>query len=153
MKKRVKKLKLNTTNRAHTSLMLRNMFTSLVLHGKVVTTTAKAKTLKSYAEKTINRYARLKSSWEKKRWLTANILTKAFEIKAKDKLEAFVTSGYKISNKRIGFRKGDGAELTRLEIVALKPKQEDISTKSKPKKKEETKTTKTKQVAKKKLDK
>ena len=57
MSKHVKKPKLNRSS-ADRKKLLRNLLTSLVTHGKIVTTRAKAKALRSFAERTINRAKR-----------------------------------------------------------------------------------------------
>lgn len=53
MKKRVKKLKVNRSS-SHSKSILRNQLRSLLMHGKLETVEAKAKKLKSYADKNIS---------------------------------------------------------------------------------------------------
>ena len=109
MNKRKKKYNLNTSNTAHTYLMLRNLFTSLLLSGHVVTTDKRAKSLKRYAQAKFSEYAKQKSALEKKRWVKKNITTIKHQRKAFETLEKVLANGVKIRLHAVGFRKGDGA--------------------------------------------
>lgn len=61
MKKKVSKRKLNAKT-SHSKLMLQNLFRSLMTHGKIETTLAKAKVLKSYSDEQIGYAHQLKVS-------------------------------------------------------------------------------------------
>ncbi len=127
MYKKKKKYRLNTSNKAHTYLMLRNLFTSLLLHKKLVTTVRRAKTLRDYAQKMLVQYSKIEDPWQKKRWINANILTRKYLNRIKETLEQ-AKKEYKITLKAVGFRNGDGSLMYEVELVVPKT-QEDTSKK------------------------
>jgi len=119
MHKGVKKYNLNTSDKQHGHLMLRNLFTSLLLNDRVVTTEKKAKSLKSYAQKALARYKKgFANKILEKTWLKQNILTRKEFKKAVEKLQSMKDA--KIHLLRSHFRSGDGALMyeVRLEIIS-----------------------------------
>ncbi len=121
MYKRVKKFNLNTSDKAHGQLMLRNLFTSLLLHGKVETTIKRAKELKRFALRQISYYNRDLPVLVKKTWLKQNITTRKFFKKALENLER-VKGDFRLSLKRTRFRAGDGALMAEVRILNFEPK-------------------------------
>ncbi len=121
MYKRVKKFNLNTSDKAHGQLMLRNLFTSLLLHGKVETTIKRAKELKRFALRQISYYNRDLPVLVKKTWLKQNITTRKFFKKALENLER-VKDDFRLSLKRTRFRAGDGALMAEVRILNFEPK-------------------------------
>ena len=118
-KKRRGSYNLNTSDKAHTALMLKNLFTSLLLSGKIVTTSKRAKALKSYAQKLVAKYKAKKESWHpivKKTWLKEHILTRKDFKKAVEHLEKLVDD-FKVGVYRAGYREGDGALLYEVRIL------------------------------------
>ncbi len=116
MHKGVKKYNLNTSNKAHGKLLLRNLFTSLLLSGRLETTEKKAKSLKQYALKAVNRFKKIKSPITKKTWLQTNIITRKNYKVALENLDR-IKDNFAVSIKRSRFRKGDGAVI--YEVVIL----------------------------------
>ena len=120
MYKRVKKVNLNTSDKGHNKLMLVNLFTSLLLSGKIVTTEKRAKTLKSYAQKQLAYFAKNKDKLgaiARKTWLQQHISATGQTYKqAMEKLQQLAGNA-KISIIRHGFRKGDGALLYEVRIL------------------------------------
>jgi large subunit ribosomal protein L17 len=97
--------------------MFRNQLASLVQHEGIVTTLPKAKELRPIAEKMITqgRSDTVHSRRQVRRWLTdRDLIKKLFEEispRYKDR-----PGGY-LRITRLGPRKGDGAELAKLEFV------------------------------------
>ncbi len=120
MYKRVKKLNLNTSDKAHGKLLIKNLFTSLLINGKVKTTEKKAKELKRYAQAKISKFLNKIAKGEpiyRKTWLQQNILgSNAGYKKAINNLKA-LNKEFKITIHRIGFRAGDGATLYEVELI------------------------------------
>jgi len=102
---------------SHRLMMLRNMVTSLFRHERIETTLAKAKELRSVAEKiiTLGKKGDLKAKRETLRFIfDKNIMRKIFnEIAPRYK---DVNGGY-VRIYRTRFRKGDGALLAIVELV------------------------------------
>ncbi len=102
---------------SHRLMMLRNMVTSLFRHERIETTLAKAKELRSVAEKiiTLGKEGDLKAKRETLRYiLDKNIMRKVFnEIAPRYK---DVKGGY-VRIYRTRFRKGDGALLAIVELI------------------------------------
>lgn len=122
MYKRVKKYNLNTSDKQHTYLMLRNLFTSLLIYGKVETTLKKAKALKKYAQEKVAFYNRDLPVVVKKTWLKENISSRKFFRRAVANLER-VKKHFAVSIQRTRFRAGDGALLAEVKILNFeKPK-------------------------------
>ena len=102
---------------AHRGAMLSNMACSLILHKRIVTTTAKAKALRMYVEPLLTRA---------KEDTTANRRLVFAELKQKAGVtELFQNIAEKIANRpggytrilRTGYRLGDAAEMSMIELV------------------------------------
>jgi large subunit ribosomal protein L17 len=112
------KKKKNTLGRAadHRKALLRNLATSLALHGKVKTTSVKAKALVSYFEKmmtTAKRGDDVNAIRHVKKYLYTEPAQKAFIERMKAHTQ---TSGY-LRTTKMGFRAGDRAEVSLVEFV------------------------------------
>ena len=116
MRHRIKGRKLNRTA-SHRRAMLRNMATSLFRHGRIETTTAKAKELRPYAERLI--------TLAKRGDLHARRLA-AQKIADREVLGTlFGDIGPRFSDRpggytrilKLGNRKGDAAEMSLIELV------------------------------------
>jgi len=98
-------------------LMLRNLTSSIILYEKVTTTTAKAKVARSMVEKVITEAK--KGGLTSRRQLLKLLPVKNAVTKAIDELGPRYKerqSGFTRLTK-IGSRKGDGANLSRIELV------------------------------------
>lgn len=104
-------------NMSHRKAMLRNIVTSLLKHGRIETTEARAKELKSIAEKMI--------TLGKQGDLAAKRLAMEYlldETVVKDLFETIAPKyadrqgGYTRTMK-VGFRRGDAAEMVLIELV------------------------------------
>ena len=101
----------------HKNKMLRNLATSLILYEKVKTTEAKAKTIKILIEKMINYGKKNTNASTKKMYqffLDKNAVKKIREdlvLKFKDR-----NSGY-VRVTRLGYRSGDGAPMSQIELI------------------------------------
>lgn len=102
---------------AHRSAMLSNMACSLIMHKRIQTTTAKAKALRMYIEPLLTRA---------KEDTTANRRLVFSELKQKEVVtELFQNVAEKIANRpggytrilRTGYRLGDAAEMSMIELV------------------------------------
>jgi len=102
---------------AHRKSMQANMATSLIKHKRIVTTLAKAKALRTYVEPLINR---------SKLDTTHNRRVVFSYLQDKEAVtELFRVISPKIMNRpggytrilKLGFRKGDGAEIAMMELV------------------------------------
>jgi large subunit ribosomal protein L17 len=120
-------------NTSHRRALLRNLVTSLVEQERITTTVTKAKAMRPHVEKMItlgkaeNLHAR--------RQAAAYLQTPASVKKVFDTLSARFagrTGGY-LRITRLGFRKGDGAEMAMVELVGSELK-EKTSDKKKQKK-------------------
>lgn len=104
--------------RDHRRSMLRNLMTSLFLHGRVRTTEVKAKTLRSRIEHLITA-AKKKDAMNAIRYLKKHLFTEAASRKASALFKeryAKKDSGYtRISP--IKFRKGDNAKIVQIELL------------------------------------
>lgn len=116
MRHRIKGRKLNRTA-AHRRAMLRNMATSLFRHGRIETTTAKAKELRPYAERLItlakrgDLHARRLAA---RKIADRQVLGALFEDIAPRYSER--PGGYTRILK-LGARKGDAADMSLIELV------------------------------------
>ena len=116
MRHNVRGRKLGRTT-AHRTAMFRNQIASLMDHEGIVTTLPKAKELRPIAEKIItqSRIDSVHSRRRVRRWLTdLDLIKKLFEEIAPRYQDR--PGGY-LRITRLGPRKGDGAELARLEFV------------------------------------
>ncbi|MEQ8329612.1 MAG: 50S ribosomal protein L17 [Longimicrobiales bacterium] len=116
MRHRIKGRKLNRTA-SHRRAMLRNMATSLFRHGRIETTTAKAKELRPYAERLITLAKR--GDLHARRQVARKIADRQV-------LGAlFEDIGPRFSERpggytrilKLGARKGDAAEMSLIELV------------------------------------
>lgn len=109
---------------SHRLMMLRNMVTDLFRHERIETTLAKAKELRRFAEKliTLGKQGDLEAKREVLKYvMDKSIMRKLFSEIApryKDRQGGYVRI------YRAGFRKGDGAPLS---IVELIPKEEKVA--------------------------
>jgi len=116
MRHNVRGRKLGRTS-AHRKAMFRNQLASLVEHEGIVTTLPKAKELRPIAERIVTqgRSDTVHSRRRVRRWIAdRNLIKKLFEEIApryKDR-----PGGY-LRITKLGPRKGDGAELAKLEFV------------------------------------
>jgi large subunit ribosomal protein L17 len=117
MRHRAKGRQLSRTA-SHRSAMLRNMATSLFAHERVITTEAKAKELRPYAEKLI--------TLARRGDLHARRLAER-KIRDRETLtKLFVDIGPRFAARpggytrilKLGHRPGDGADLARIELLA-----------------------------------
>jgi large subunit ribosomal protein L17 len=101
----------------HRKALMRNLATSLVLHGRIETTVAKAKQLRPYTEKLI--------TLARRGDLHARRLV-AQKIRARDALSRlFSEIGPRFASRpggytrilKLGHRPGDGAEMARIELL------------------------------------
>ncbi len=112
---------------SHRLMMLRNMVTDLFRHERIETTLAKAKELRRFAERliTLGKRGDLQAKREVLKYvMDKSIMRKLFNEIApryKDRHGGYVRI------YRTGFRKGDGALLS---IVELIPKEEKVAHKS-----------------------
>jgi large subunit ribosomal protein L17 len=102
----------------HRKALLRNMVTSLFLHGRLDTTVAKAKELRPYAERLI--------TLARRGDLHARRLA-ARKVRGRDALSRlFADIGPRFAARpggytrilKLGHRQGDGADLARIELLA-----------------------------------
>jgi large subunit ribosomal protein L17 len=106
-----------TRTAEHRELMLRNMATSLFLHGRIETTVAKAKELRTFAEPLITRAKR--GDLHARRLVARRIhdgvaLSKLFEEIAPRYAER--PGGY-TRVRHLGHRPGDAADMAIIELV------------------------------------
>ncbi len=103
---------------SHRRAMLKNMATSLFSHERVVTTEAKAKELRPYAEKLI--------TWARRGDLHARRQVERFIKDRKASGQLFAEIGPRFAARpggytrivKLGHRSGDGAEMARIELLA-----------------------------------
>ncbi|MCP4632895.1 MAG: 50S ribosomal protein L17 [candidate division Zixibacteria bacterium] len=110
---------------SHRKAMMRNMVTSLLEHGRITTTHVKAKVLKSYADRLVNL---AKTDTVHTRRMAAE------SIKDKEVIKKLFTKispefsdrngGYTRIIKK-GFRKGDNAAVSIIELVNYEPVSKD----------------------------
>ncbi|HRX64261.1 MAG TPA: L17 family ribosomal protein [Candidatus Absconditabacterales bacterium] len=128
MRHRINKLKELNTGAKKKEVFLRNLLTSLVKNGKVVTTPKRAKVLKAEADaffsklvKTYNRYNEENDSKrECIRIIKATIYGEAEGKKVMNTLlPKYIKEQNKsfVSNYKMGFRKGDAAEQVMLKLA------------------------------------
>jgi len=118
-------------NTSHRRALLRNLVTALVERERITTTVAKAKAMRPHVEKMItlgkaeNLHAR--------RQAASYLQTPASVKKVFDTLSARFasrTGGY-LRITRLGFRKGDGAEMAMVELVGSELKEKTTDKKKK----------------------
>lgn len=111
-----KKGKILDRKKAARKALLKGLASSLIIHGKIKTTLVKAKETKSLAEKIIG--LAKKNDLSSKRKLFSLFSEKVSRKAIKDLGEKYKDqkSGFTRITK-IGFRKGDGAELAQIEYI------------------------------------
>lgn len=117
MRHRVKGRQLSRTA-SHKRAMMNNMVTSLFQHEAVVTTTAKAKELRPFAEKLITLARR--GDLHARRRVERRIKDRDTLKRLFDEIGPRFASrpgGY-IRILKLGFRAGDGADMARIELLA-----------------------------------
>ena len=102
--------------RDHRKALLRNLATSLALNGKVKTTTAKAKVLMSYYGHLIT-LAKRSEGMNAIRVIKQYIYTEAGQKAFFLKLQALSDVTGHLRMTKLGFRKGDNAEVSMVEFV------------------------------------
>jgi large subunit ribosomal protein L17 len=106
---------------AHREMMMRNLVTSLLLYEKIITTAAKAKELRSVAEKMVTLAKRGDLHARRQ---AAEVL---MEEKALKKLFDTIGSRYQDRNggytriTKLDYRMGDGAPLAAIEFIGAEP--------------------------------
>jgi len=106
---------------AHREMMMRNLVTSLLLYEKIITTAAKAKELRSVAEKMVTLAKRGDLHARRQ---AAEVL---MEEKALKKLFDTIGGRYQDRNggytriTKLDYRMGDGAPLAAIELVGAEP--------------------------------
>jgi large subunit ribosomal protein L17 len=117
MRHRQKRQKLNM-NRDHRAALLRNLATSIILHEKVKTTTARAKQVQPIVEDLITK-AKTKDTVAAIRQIDQIV----FDDKAGRKLIEVLKDKYKDRNGgytriiKLGHRAGDAAEMVQIQLV------------------------------------
>ncbi|MCP4682984.1 MAG: 50S ribosomal protein L17 [Desulfobacterales bacterium] len=129
-------------NPSHRKALLRNMVTSLLKFEQIETTDAKAKSIRPVAEKMITLAKR--GDLHARRQVLAYIKDKAVTHRLFDELKDryLDRQGGYIRIIKKGFRKGDGAPISIVQLLALDDGKE--ASKKKPKKTGATKSTKAK---------
>lgn len=117
MRHRVKGRQLSRTA-SHKRAMMNNLATSLFKHDAVVTTTAKAKELRPFAEKliTLARRGDLHARRQVERRIKDRQIIKRLFDEIGPRFAAR-PGGY-IRILKLGFRPGDGADMARIELLA-----------------------------------
>ena len=106
---------------AHREMMMRNLVTSLLLYEKIITTAAKAKELRSVAEKMVTLAKREDLQARRQ---AAEVLN---DDKALKKLFDTIGARYRDRNggytriTKLDYRMGDGAPLAAIELVGAEP--------------------------------
>ena len=110
-------------NTSHRRALLRNLVTALVERERITTTVAKAKAMRPWAEKMIS--LGKAETLHARRQAAAFLQTPASVQKVFDTLSPRFsgrTGGY-LRITRLGFRKGDGAEMAMVELVGSELKE------------------------------
>lgn len=155
MYKGIKEKKLGK-RKSHRDLMINNLLRSLFDNNYVVTTTPKAKVLKSKASSLIEKGKKYQDDLSFRRRLQV-ILGDSENVKKYKEYIAKERTGVKFV--RVGYREGDNAELSRVYLLGLDEKKKSAKEKKeeiKEEKKKEVKETKSKIIEKgdeKKIDK
>lgn len=117
MRKRIKGKKLSR-RKPHRTALLRNLSQDLFLHGRIKTTLARAKALRSYAEKLITK-ARVETEHAR-----SQVNAKLYKKEAVDKLMEEIAPRYEEEGRpggytrivKLGPRQGDGVEEVIIEL-------------------------------------
>lgn len=102
----------------HRDALLRNLATTMALHGNVTTTTPKAKALASFYEHLIALAKRKPDSFSAIRVAKKHLYTPAAQKAFVQKLPSQKNASGHLRMIKIGFRKGDGTETTRVELLS-----------------------------------
>jgi large subunit ribosomal protein L17 len=135
MKHQVKTRKLNRT-KPHREAMLANMATSLFQHHQIKTTDTKAKALRQYTDRLIA-IAKARNTVAGRRQVFADLRNETIVKKLFDEIApqlADRSSGF-TRVVRIGPRKGDGAEMSLVQLLTPKVEEEEEDKKKGKKKK------------------
>lgn len=116
MRKRVKKLNLNQSTKSHDKLLAKNLFTSLLMYGKVTTTKPRAKVLKAYALSKVSGFKKITTSLETKRWLQSEISTMKYNKRVAEKLKGF-GADFAVTIVQTQPRKGDNSSQYEVTII------------------------------------
>ena len=116
---------------AHRASMIQNQMRTLFSSGLLKTTTVKAKVVKGRAESLISDMKKKKVSVDTRRKLI-KILGDKELIEKSIKYSQREVVGVKI--RKIGFRAGDNAEMSKLELIGFEPKKKKDNTKKEEKK-------------------
>jgi len=121
-------------NPSHRQALLSNLVTSLIERERIVTTTAKAKALRPLAEKMIT--LGKAETLHARRQAAAFLQTPAAVKKLFDTISARFTdrNGGYVRITRLGWRVGDGADLSMVELVGSELKEKAPEKKKKKKK-------------------
>jgi large subunit ribosomal protein L17 len=135
MYKGVKKAKLGRKASSRKLLVL-NLERSLFLNGQLTTTTPKAKVLKSMVQKLVSRIKTDKNVLGLRRELkkvfgTDVLVNKALEYGKDEKTGVII--------RKVGFRKGDNAEISRVLLIGMEKKKKKRLTKKEKEEKKEKK--------------
>lgn len=116
MRHNIRGRKLGRTS-AHRTALFRNQLASLVEHERIVTTVAKAKEMRSIAERVITRGR--EDSVSARRWVRRWLPNRDHVSKVFDEIAPRYSdrNGGYTRVVRLGPRKGDGAEMAVLELV------------------------------------
>lgn len=120
MNHRIKKGRKLNRSLGHRRALLRNLFTSLIMNGRLTTTLAKAKELKSFSDRKISRAKEADLSTRRK------FFTLITRKEVAQKLFDKTLVGFKDQNfgfvrvVKMGRRLSDGAERARVELVGEK---------------------------------
>ncbi|MCK4232810.1 50S ribosomal protein L17, partial [candidate division WOR-3 bacterium] len=122
MRHRVKTKKLNR-NKAHREALIKNLIKSLILKKSIITTSAKAKVTKKFAERLISFAKKNDINSQKRvfRVLADKKVVKRFFSEIVPNLED--RTGGNIRLIKTGMRKGDGADMSLIEFILKEEKE------------------------------
>ena len=132
MYKGIKKAKLGRKASSRKLLVL-NLQRSLFLNGQLTTTTPKAKVLKSRVQKLISRIKTDKDALGSRRELKKILGTDILVIKSLEYGKGEKTG---VIIRKVGFRKGDNAEISRVLLMGMEKKRKRLTKKEKEEKRE-----------------
>lgn len=121
---------------SHRRALVNNQVRSLLLSGKVRTTTPKAKVLKANADSFMAKLATVDK--ETRTSMLNNYLTNDESI---EKVTKYVSSTPSVSIVKVGFRSGDNAEMSKVTLVGFTKDSKNKKEGSKPKKESSKKDT------------
>ena len=124
-------------NTSHRRALLRNLVTALMERERITTTVTKAKAMRPWAEKMIS--LGKAENLHARRQAAAFLMTPDSVKKVFDTLSARFAgrNGGFVRITRLGFRKGDGAEMAKVELVGSELKEKAPEKKKRREKKEE----------------